>query len=119
MRSFEFRKALMQEHFNENYVESDKYPRATFNGEIIEADQLDLTDAKDNMVKVKGSLTIHGVTHPIETTGNIKAGNGKLILIANFEIQISDYKISIPSLVKDKVSNKVRIFVNCSLQSLN
>lgn len=118
MRGFEFRKALMQEHFNENYVESHKYPQSTFDGRITMPSQIDPGFSQPQKVQVKGQLTLHGVTRELETMGEISRENDKLRLASQFNLQLSDYKISIPSLVKDKVSNSVTVHVDCLLQPL-
>lgn len=118
MKGFEFEKALMQEHFNENYVESDKYPKSTFRGQITNNSEVDYSADGSFPAKVKGSLSIHGETREIETNGTIEIKNGKILLKAEFPVLLSDYKISIPSVVKENLSNSVRITVNCSLEPL-
>jgi polyisoprenoid-binding protein YceI len=116
MKGFEFEKKLMQEHFNENYVESDKYPKADFKGTV--ANNTAVNYAKDGTynVTVKGKLTIHGVTKDVEAPGTIKVGSGKVDAASTFNIKLSDYNISIPSVVKDKVSNAIKINVDTSLE---
>ncbi|HEX6333383.1 MAG TPA: YceI family protein [Flavisolibacter sp.] len=118
MKSFEFEKALMQEHFNENYVESNKFPKAEFKGSIT--NNGDINYAKDGSytAKVKGKLTIHGVTRDVETTGTIKVASGKIDASSVFNILLSDYNISIPAIVKDKISNSIKIAVDCKLEPL-
>ena len=118
MKGFEFKKALMQEHFNENYVESDKYPKAEFRGQIV--NNSDIAYAKDGVYNahVKGKLTLHGQTRDIEADGKITVKNGKLQVNSDFTIQMSDYNISIPKLVKENMSNTVSITVNCILEPL-
>ena len=118
MKGFEFEKKLMQEHFNENYVESNKFPKSEFKGTIT--NNSDINYAKDGTytAKVKGKLTIHGVTKDVETSGTVKVAGGKLDANSTFNILFSDYNISIPSVVKEKVSNNVKIVVNCALEPL-
>ena len=118
MKSFEFEKALMQEHFNENYVESDKYPKAEFRGVV--ANNAAVNYAKDGSypVRVKGKLTLHNVTKDVEVPGTLKVANGKVDAASTFTIQLSDYKISIPSPVKNKISNTIRITVDTNLEPL-
>jgi hypothetical protein len=118
MKGFEFRKALMQEHFNESYVESDKYPKAGFNGQIVNNSSVNYTKDGVYPATVKGKLTIHGETKEVETQGKLELKQGKMQLNAEFNIVLSDYKISIPSLVKDKVSQNIRITVDCLLEPL-
>ena len=118
MKGFEFDKQLMQQHFNENYVESDKYPKAEFKGTVVNNGTVNyLTEGTYN-VKVKGKLTIHGVTNDVEAPGTIKVNGGKIDATSIFTIKLSDYKISIPSLVKDKLSNTIKITVDTKLEPL-
>lgn len=118
MKGFEFKKALMQEHFNENYVESDKYPKAEFRGQIVNNGEI--AYAKDGVYNahVKGKLTLHGTTKDVETDGKITVKGGKLLASSDFTIMMSDYNISIPKLVKENMSNTVTISVNCTLEPL-
>ena len=118
MKGFEFEKQLMEQHFNENYVESDTYPRSEFKGSIT--NNAEVNYAKDGTypVKVKGKLTIHGVTQDVESTGSLKIAGGSIDVSSTFNVLLSDYKIAIPSLVKDKVSNSIKIIVECNLQPL-
>ncbi len=118
MKGFEFKKALMQEHFNENYVESDKFPKAEFRGVIVNNSEIAYTKESVYNAHVKGKLTLHGQTRDVETDGKITVKNGKLLANADFTIQMSDYNISIPKLVKENMSNTVSITVNCALEPL-
>ena len=118
MKGFEFEKALMEEHFNENYVETDKYPKAEFKGMIINNKEINYSKDGLYTAKVKGKLTIHGETKDIETTATLKITGNKLNTVSTFNILISDYKISIPSVVKDKLSNEVAIVVDCNMEQL-
>lgn len=118
MKGFEFRKALMQEHFNENYVESNKYPKAEFRGQIVINSEIAYTKDGDYNAHVKGKLTLHGQTRDVEADGKVTVKNGKLLANAEFTIMMSDYNISIPKLVKENMSNTVTIMVNCTLEPL-
>lgn len=118
MKGFEFEKSLMEEHFNENYVESDKFPKAEFKGTIVNNKDIIYNKNGAYTARVKGSLTIHGVTKEVEASGIIKVSGNKINTVSTFNILISHYKISIPSLVKDKVSNDVSILVDCNLEPL-
>ncbi|HEU4632683.1 MAG TPA: YceI family protein [Flavisolibacter sp.] len=118
MKSFEFPKALMQEHFNENYVESDKYPKAEFKGHITNSNSIDYSKDGTYPASVKGNLTIKGVTREVETTGQLKIQGGKIDATSSFTVSLSDYQISIPSVVKDKISNQIKITVDCHLEPL-
>lgn len=118
MKSFEFEKALMQQHFNENYAESDKYPKAEFKGAI--ANNAAVNYSKDGVypVIVKGKMTLHNVTKDVEVPGTIKVAGGKIDATSTFNIRLSDYKIAIPSPVKEKVSNNIKIMVDTKLEPL-
>ncbi|MEI2740368.1 MAG: YceI family protein [Chitinophagaceae bacterium] len=118
MKGFAFERALMEEHFNENYVESEKYPKAEFKGEIKNSDKVDFTKDGTYAVKVKGKLTMHGVSNDVETDAKIIIQGGKIKATADFNVLLSDYKISIPGLVADKVSKTAKISVSCSLELL-
>ena len=119
MKGFEFKKALMQEHFNENYVESDKFPKAEFKGQITNNSDIGYTKDGDYTAHVKGKLTIHGQTRDVDTDGKVTVKDGKLQTNATFNVQLSDYNIKIPSLVKQNMSNNVSITVNCNLEPLS
>jgi polyisoprenoid-binding protein YceI len=118
MKGFEFEKQLMQQHFNENYVESDKYPKAEFKGSITNNSDINYSKDGTYTAKVKGKLTIHGITKDVETTGTLKVNGGKIDANSTFNVLISDYNIKIPSIVKDKVSNSIKITVDCDLEPL-
>ena len=115
---FEFEKALMQEHFNENYVESDKFPKSTFSGKIASMDKVDL--AKDGVYKVQvaGDLMIKGVTKAVSAPGTITVKGGKATAASEFTIALSDYNVSIPAVNKDNISNSIRISVDLALEPL-
>jgi polyisoprenoid-binding protein YceI len=118
MKGFEFEKALMQQHFNDNYVESDKYPKAEFKGQVANNAVVNYTKDGTYPVMVKGKLTLHNVTKDIEVPGTIKVEGGKIDASSTFAIKLSDYKISIPSPVKDKISNNIKITVDTKLDPL-
>ncbi|MDP4220607.1 MAG: YceI family protein [Bacteroidota bacterium] len=118
LKAFEFRRALMQEHFNENYVESDKYPKSTYKGKIDDFSKVDLSRDGSYPVKITGQLTIHGLTKDVPAHGTLIVKNGKVSGTAAFKIQLSDFDIEIPSLVKDKISNTVNIQVAVWLDPL-
>jgi hypothetical protein len=118
MKGFEFDKALMQEHFNENYVESHKYPKAEFKGQVVNNSDINYTKDGTYNAKVKGKLTIKGETRDVETNGTIVVKGGKVTTNSTFNIQLSDYKVEIPKIVKENISNSVKIMVDCSLEPL-
>lgn len=118
MKGFQFEKALMEEHFNENYVESDKFPKAEFRGQIVNNEKVNYTKDGTYPVTVKGKLSIHGQTKDVETAGKLVVAGGKINTDAVFEVLLQDYDISIPGIVADKVSKSAKISVKCSLEPL-
>lgn len=118
MKAFTFERALMQEHFNENYVESDKYPKSIFKGSISNMSDVDLTKDGSYPVKLTGTLTIHGVTKSVAPKAKIVVKGGKLNAVANFTILLADYGIEIPGVVADKISKTVKIDTNMWLDAL-
>lgn len=118
MKGFEFERALMEEHFNENYIESDKFPKAEFKGSIVGNDKVIYAKDGTYTVKVKGQLTMHGETKEVETEGKLTIQAGKINAIADFSVSLADFKVSIPGLVADKVSKTAKISVACALEPL-
>jgi len=118
MKAFLFERALMQEHFNENYVESDKFPKAIFKGTIADAASIDKSKDGTYPVKITGKMTIHGVTKDIETMATFTVKNGALSGVADFKIEAADYDIEIPGVVKDKVAKTISINVQANYEPL-
>ena len=112
IKGFQFEKALMQEHFNENYMESDKYPKAVFKGVIENSKNISLTT--DNIIntKVNGALTMHGITKQISIPAIIKIKNKEVSATTNFAVLLDDYNIKIPAVVAEKISNKINIQIS-------
>ncbi|HYG14913.1 MAG TPA: YceI family protein [Bacteroidia bacterium] len=114
IKGFEFKKALMQEHFNENYMDSDSFPEATFDGTIEDLKKVDFTKAGTYDVTVKGKLTIHGVTKEVSVPGKIVVDPDKKVTTnATFKVALKDYNIK-----NDKVqniSNDIEIRVNVEM----
>jgi len=106
MTSFQFKRALMQEHFNENYVESEKFPKASFKGLYSEGN-------------VSGGLTIHGVTKEIKVPARLNQENGNFVLVTSFDITLADYDVKIPSAVANKISKKASIQVHATLKKIS
>ncbi|MDR3680126.1 MAG: YceI family protein [Flavipsychrobacter sp.] len=115
VKSFKFERELMQEHFNENYMESDKFPKAEFRGAIKNIGEINVTKDGTYDVKVAGKLTIHGVTNEVTVPGTI-AVNGKTVkLKAKFAVILLDYKVKVPNLVADKVTKEAIITIESDL----
>lgn len=118
MKGFDFEKQTMQEHFNQNYLETDKYPKSEFKGSITNNASVKYGKDGSYPVVVKGDLTIHGVTKKVNIKGIVKIVNGKPQLNSVFNVLLSDYNVKIPAAVKDKLSNTIKITVNCALEPL-
>ena len=118
VKGFQFEKALMQEHFNENYMESDKFPKAVFKGQIDNYSKLDITKNGKVTVKVSGDLTMHGVTKKVTTDAMVSINSGKIIADASFNVLLADFNIKIPALVKDQIAKSLKIKVACTLEPL-
>jgi polyisoprenoid-binding protein YceI len=116
IKGFEFEKALMQEHFNENYLESDRYPRGEFKGQITNNSEIDYTKDGVFQGKVKGKLTIHGQTNDIETEGKITKEGNKILIFSEFNVRLPDYKIKNEKM--QNISNNIKVTVNCALDPL-
>ena len=118
MKSFSFVKALMQQHFNESYIESDKFPRAEFEGRIIDFNKIDFKDGKAHNATAKGKITIHGVTKEIEIDGNLTFKGGKYLLNAVFILKPEDFEIEIPSSKRDNIAKEIRVTLEASLEAM-
>ena len=105
--NFVFPNKLMQEHFNENYLESEKFPSATFKGKIKET--VDLTVAGTYPITASGTATIHGVTRPIDLKGTIISTGTSLALTCAFEVKLVDYKVDIPKIVFAKIAEVIKV----------
>ena len=108
--SFKFRRALMEEHFNENYMESAKFPKASFNGKIVSP--IDWKSEKPVMVDIKGVLTMHGVSSDVNLKAQITPGKSKIIASAEIKVTPEAFNIPIPSAVRDKIAKEVTIKID-------
>lgn len=113
IKGFHFKKSLMEEHFNENYLESNKYPKASFKGNISDQNKIDYKKDGTHTVNVTGDLTIHGVTQKVSATGTVSIKSGVVSAVSKFKIKLADYKISIPGVVKDQIAETIDINVSC------
>jgi polyisoprenoid-binding protein YceI len=107
MKSFTFEKALMQEHFNENYVESDKYPKAFFSGKITNLDAIKNGDV--TVAFIHGDLTIKDATHPTVIESRIRVEPGTIELRGKFMVTVADYNIRIPAIVRRNIAREVEV----------
>ncbi|MGN6532294.1 MAG: YceI family protein [Ginsengibacter sp.] len=114
--AFHFPKAKMEADFNENYMESDKYPKSTFKGTITNLNDVNFNKDGSYPVKVNGDLTVHGVTKNISTPGTITITNGNVSAVCSFKVMVADYKIQIPSIVSNKIGESIEVKVDCNYQ---
>jgi polyisoprenoid-binding protein YceI len=118
IKSFHFEKALMEEHFNENYMETPKYPKSTFKGKIQDLIRVNFDKKGTYPVKVVGELTMHGVSNKVTTDGKIIINDKGIECHSEFNVAVADYKISIPAVVKDSIAKTVKITVKADLSPL-
>lgn len=116
IKTFEFDRKLMQEHFNENYMESDKYPLAKFKGVIDQP--VDFTKEGEYLVNVKGTLSVHGVDRQRTIAGKLTIRNGEIGLFTEFKVACADHKIKIPTLIITKVAEVISVKVEGKLSPL-
>ncbi|MEZ5008160.1 MAG: YceI family protein [Chitinophagales bacterium] len=116
MKSFLFEKAAMQQHFNDDYVESDKYPKATYDAQIIDHDKIDFTKDGTYTVKTKGEFSLHGVTNTLEEEGTITIKGKKITINSSFDVELEDYNIAVPNMYLKKISNTINIKVHAELE---
>lgn len=111
IRSFRFEKTLMEEHFNENYLESEKFPRSTFEGKIINISDVDYSKNGIYNVTVEGDLTIHGVTKKVKADGTIEVSSEGITALSKFNLVPEEYDIKIPGVVRNNIAKTIEITV--------
>ena len=116
IKSFEFEKSLMQEHFNENYLESDKYPTATFQG-IVSGFNMDAEGWQK--AKAEGSMNIHGVSNDLSVDGEIRIEEGSIEIKSKFPITLKDYKIKIPKVVFYNIAEVVEVTITFKYEPID
>jgi polyisoprenoid-binding protein YceI len=116
IKSFKFEKALMQEHFNENYMESDKYPKAEYKGKVTDISKVNFAKDGTYNVSTSGKMTMHGVTKDVTIPGTITVKGGDATLNSKFKVKVADYGIKIPSMVVTKVAKEIEVTVNSILK---
>jgi polyisoprenoid-binding protein YceI len=118
IKSFKgFNSALQRTHFNENYMESDKYPEATFKGKIIE--NIDLQEAGTHEVRAKGKLFIHGVEQDRIIKATLVSEKNKVKVISEFNVPLSDHNITIPKLVYQKIATEIEVRMEAEFELVN
>ena len=110
IQSFQgFNGRLQREHFNDKYMESDKFPNATFQGKIIE--KVDFSKDGVTEVRVKGDLSVHGLSQTRIIKGVITVKNGIVSIASDFKIPLSDHNISVPSIISEKIASEIQVNV--------
>ena len=114
LRTFKFDKSLMEEHFNEKFLESEKFPEATFLGKIIE----DINFEKDGTfeIRAKGKLWIHGVEKERIIRSTVTISNGAINIQSHFTVALSDHNIKVPKVVHEKVSSEISVEISTQLK---
>jgi polyisoprenoid-binding protein YceI len=112
IKSFHFEKALMEEHFNENYMESEKFPRSTFKGKITNLSTVDFSKPGKYDVSVEGDLNIHDVTNKLTAKGTLEVVSGGINANSKFNIIPEDYKINIPGVVRKNIAKNLEVTVS-------
>lgn len=115
IKAFKFKSPLMEEHFNENYMESSKFPKATFKGKIANFDSKKISATKTEF-DLEGDLTIHGVTKKVKVKISLVQNGTKVQATSVFNVKAVDYKIDIPSVVKSKIAENIKISLNFGLE---
>lgn len=117
--AFHFPKALMEEHFNSDYIESAKYQKSTFSGNISDMTKVDFKKDGTYAVTVSGDLNIHGVIKKVTAPGTIVIKDGKPTASSTFNILLADYNITIPKMVQENISKTIQISVSCKYEPKN
>ena len=106
IKEFQFENATMQEHFNEKYLDTEKFPKATFQGKFSSFNQ---DGDQPQTVTAVGKLTIHGVTREVEIAGTIQIASQKILAKTTFMVELADYNIKIPQLLWQKIAEQVEV----------
>lgn len=114
--AFTFKSAFMQEHYNENYVESEKFPYATFKGKVKET--IDYKKDGTHNVTMEGTLDMHGVSLPRTITGTITVKSGVITMDSKFDVKVSDHKIKVPSLYVEKIAEVIQVTFHTEMTPL-
>ncbi|WP_298426202.1 YceI family protein [uncultured Kordia sp.] len=114
IKSFHFKVALMEEHFNENYMDSDKFPKATFKGKLKDFNMADLSSTAKEF-KLSGTLIVRGKAKDIETIAMISKDGDKIIIKSKFSVKPQDFGIEIPSIVRNKIAKEINVTLNYEL----
>lgn len=106
MKSFRFKNSLMEEHFNENYIESETYPKAKFRGKLLDFDYSNLGENNTNVI-VEGKIELRGKEKPIRTALTVKKTDDAIIMHGSFKVTPADFDIEIPGIVREKIAKEI------------
>jgi hypothetical protein len=112
IQAFQFERELMHKHFNEDYLESRKYPTASFEGEILNIGRIDFSTDGKHQVLVRGTLRLHGQAKDINEKGSLIIENGLIRALAKFSINLEDFQIKVPVILKDKIARTIQVEVD-------
>jgi hypothetical protein len=115
IKDFKFEKSLMREHFNEKYMETEKFPKSTFQGKVT---GFKPNGSGEQKVKAVGKLLIHGVTKDVEIPGTIEFNNGKIVMKSKFMVKLQDYNIKIPKLVWQNIAEEVQVKIEFTYKAI-
>jgi polyisoprenoid-binding protein YceI len=118
IKGFVFENAFMGEHFNETYMESDKFPKANFKGKIENPSLVNFNISGTYKAKVVGDLTMHGVTKPVSTDATFVVGGGKIVTDSKFMVKASDFDVKIPGDKAESISNVLEVTCKSTLTEL-
>jgi hypothetical protein len=116
IKGFKFENQLMEDHFNENYMESTKFPKSDFKGYIKNIKEVDFTKDGSYPIQIEGTLTIHGTPQKVATNGTMQVSEGKPAITGEFSVKIKDYGIK-GLYIGEKIANEAKIKVNCKYQN--
>jgi len=118
MKGFEFKKAKMEEDFNSDYVESSKFPKSEFKGQITNNSSINYSVNGTYKAEVTGKLSMHGKTKDITASGTVAVKDGKVILNSVFNIQLVDFDVRVPKMYIDNIAKSIKITTDCTLEPL-
>jgi polyisoprenoid-binding protein YceI len=116
IKSFRFQKALMEEHFNENYMESTKFPKSDFKGKIVDLTKVNFSKDGEYQAEVEGTLTMHGISKTVKSPVTFIVKAGKFSARSKFKVNLSDYGIERPAVVKDKINETATVSIEASYE---
>lgn len=114
IKGFRFKNSLMEEHFNENYIESETYPKATFKGKLLDFNFSNLTE-ENTSITVDGKIELHGKEKQILTVLTAMKSNNSIIIQGSFKVTPDDFDIDIPNVVKNKIAKEIVVYLDFKL----